>query len=573
MFRFIDVLNFKLTNYFHDMSHQIFWLSFGLLLTKAFISHQESRFYREEQNSSDRKLISIDFECPIEKNTYIVVSRATEDQQRKIDQLATLVSNSDDVLRLLDHVNWRIFISPCAQACDNFSFSAYRFQNTCSNNTSCSFSDSIDDILQFSFECGNASCASLLESHPITQWYIFFVLGLFSLIGNIVVISYKTICLRKRQNQEKEIQIYHALVLNLALADLLMGIYLIAIAFEIKQKVSLNVNFSEPTLCNGLAIINIVSSQVSITTLLMISIYRLVAVVKPFKRQYFKSVIILIILTWVLWLAVAILPIIPLESLETTFILGTARKNQLDKNSVIIFSSIVGFVFTSLLKSIGNVTEVKSVIQAVNQYPTPPVMIKFSTAVSWVSLDVEDWTFYGIYSSQYSCSLNFVILNRDNLIYQNYFKLTFVLYNLILSVVILIAYIFVAVKLCEKDSFCFNQCRVFRNNNANLRTENSMRNNENRQMFQRISLIVVTDLMCWVPLCISVITIWCLPVKEVFEPHRMSEDYLTILFLIETVLLLVASLNSVLNSYIYSWHLWAKLFKKVKNGFSSKPII
>ena len=550
------------------MSHHVCWLSFGLLLTIAFISHQKSVFHREKQNSSNQTLISIDFECPIDENTYIVVSRTTEDQQKSIHQQATQVSNSDDVLRLLDHVNWRIFIYSCAQACVNFSFSAYRFQNACSNNTLCSFSDSINDILRLSFQCGNTSCATSFDSHLIMKWYIFFVFGLFSFIGNIVVISDKTISLRKRQNKEKEIQIYHALVLNLALADLLMGIYLTAISFEIKQKVRLDILFSKPTLCNGLAIISIVSSQVSITTLLIISVYRLAGVVKPFKKQHFKSVIILIILMWVLWLAVAILPIMPLESLEATFILGIVRELQFDKNSFIIFSDIVFFVFEPLMKSLGNVTELKSVIHAVNQFPTPSVMTKFCTAVGWVNLEEEDWTFWGVYSGQYSCSLNFVIVNRDDQTYQNYFKSTFVLYNLIVSAVILICYILVTIKIYEKDSFCFNLRKVFRNNNASLQAENSARNVESRQMFKRISLIVVTDLMCWVPMCIASITIWNVPFEEFFALFgSTSEDYLTITLLIETILLTAASLNSVLNPYIYSWYLWKKLFEKIRKIF------
>ena len=546
------------------MLHQMFLLSFGLLLTRAFISHQESVFYQEKQHSTNRNLILIDFECPIDENTFIVVSRTTEDQQKNIHQLATQVSNSDDVLRLLDHVNWRIFIY-CDQDCDNFSFSAYKFRNTFSNNTLCSFSDSIDDILHFPLQCGNTSCASFFDSHPIKKWYIFFVLGLFSLIGNIVVISDKTSSLRNRQNKEKEIQIYHALVLNLAFADLLMGIYLTAIAFEIKRKVSLNIFLSKPTLCNGLAIVNIVSSQVSITTLLIISVYRLVGVVKPFKSQHFKSIIILIILMWVLWLAVAILPIIPLESLETTFILGIVRKFQFDKNSIITFQEIVFYVFTPLMKSFVNVSEVQSVIQAVNQFPTPSVMTKFCTAVGWVNLEAEGWTFWGVYSGQYSCSLNFFLIRRDDQTYQNYFKSTFVLYNLIVSAVIFICYILVTIKICEKDSFCVNQCKIFRNNNANLLTENSARNVENRQVFKRISLIVVTDLMCWIPLCIGLLTIWGLPFEEAFKLLGSSpEDYLTATFLIETVLLIAVALNSVQNPYIYSWHLWKKLFEKIR---------
>ena len=221
------------------------------------------------------------------------------------------------------------------------------------------------------------------------------------------------------------------------------------------------------------------------------------------------------------------------------------------------------------MKSVGNVTEVQSVIHAVNKFPTPSVMTKFSTAVGWVNLDEEDWTFWGVYSGQYSCSLNFVIVNRDDQIYQNYFKSTFVFYNLIVSAAILICYILVTIKIHEKNSFCFNHCKIFRNNNADVHVENSARNVQNNQMFKRISLIVVTDLMCWVPMCIASITIWNVPFEEFFALFGRTPDYLTITLLIETILLIAAALNSVLNPYIYSWHLWKKLFEKVRKVFVS----
>ena len=108
------------------------------------------------------------------------------------------------------------------------------------------------------------------------------LLGLIALVGNLVVIYGKIMNLRKNQNKDIKIQIYHTLVLNLAFADLLMGIYLTANSFEIKRKVDIGVYFSEYGLCNALASITAVSSQVSITTLLII-IYRLVGVTKPFN--------------------------------------------------------------------------------------------------------------------------------------------------------------------------------------------------------------------------------------------------------------------------------------------------
>ena len=148
-------------------------------------------------------------------------------------------------------------------------------------------------------------------------------------------------------------------------------------------------------------------------------------------------------------------------------------------------------------------------------------------AVGWVNLEIKDWIFCVVYSSQYSCSLNFVIVNRDDQIYQNYFKSTFVLYNLIVSAAIFICYILVTIKIYEKDSFCFNRCKIFRNNNASFQAENSARNVENRQMFKRISLTVVTNLMCWVPLCIVSITIWNVPFGEFFALFGSTPDYLT----------------------------------------------
>ena len=122
----------------------------------------------------------------------------------------------------------------------------------------------------------------MVNFYAARTWFIFVLLGLLCLLGNIVVIYDKIICLRKAQNQDKEIQIYHILVLNLALADLLMGIYLTAIGFESNRKVANGIYSSEPNgLCNGLGIISTLSSQISLTILFIISIYRLLSVIRP----------------------------------------------------------------------------------------------------------------------------------------------------------------------------------------------------------------------------------------------------------------------------------------------------
>ena len=156
------------------------------------------------------------------------------------------------MLTFLDHVNWRIFIYSCKQTCSSFSYSEYKLQYDCLNS-SYTFADSIDDLFFFSLQCDDyTSCASYLNSSIFTQWYIFLLLRFIALVGNVVAIYNKSMNLRKNQDKNKEIQICHVLVLNLAFADLLMGIYLIAISFEIKRKVDIGVYFGEYGLCNAL---------------------------------------------------------------------------------------------------------------------------------------------------------------------------------------------------------------------------------------------------------------------------------------------------------------------------------
>ena len=270
----------------------------------------------------------------------------------------------------------------------------------------------------------------------------------------------KTKSLIKTAKTEKEIQIYQTLVLNLALSDLLMGVYLTAIAFELKHKTTPGDEFyfSNPGICNGLGIIHTVSSQVSITILFIISVYRLVSVTKPFRAHHFKSVMLLIILTWTVWLMVAILPSIPVEPFETIFTFGLTKNRQAVRNSVIDFPRFRLILQRKILPSFDNFREVKSILQRVIEFPTPAVLEKFSNVLGFLHSETDNWTLLGYYNSLYTCSVNFIPL-EDEYHHFNNFGLSFVFYNLILSVGILICYILVTIKIYENDKFCFAPCK------------------------------------------------------------------------------------------------------------------
>ena len=529
------------------------------------MTEQGSLLYQQYSDISRSNLIKIDTECPITNSTYLIVSNATREQQGYIDQLSSQISSSEDVESLLDHVNWRMFVHLCEQPCSNFRYSQYELEHNCSK--SCCFSDSFDKVLAIS-SCGNSSCTSFVNSYVITKWYIFLVLGLLCLFGNMIVICDKVISVLKAKNLHKEIQIHHTLVLNLALADLVMGVFLIAVAFEIKHKVDIGVYFSEPKLCNSLGILNVVSSQVSITTLLIISLHRLVGVIKPFKQPHLKVVLILVAMTWMVWLMVATLPLIPLEPLETTFTFGLVKNFQFDQDTLVDYSFFNLFFREQFLPLSYNITEVNVVLHAVNQFPTSSVMEKFSNSLGWVNFEKDNWTSVGYYSLQYSCSMDFFLSNEDYRIF-NHFTLIFVLYNLIVSVAMLVSYLFVTFKVYENDTMCFARCKCcltrcfcegFLSNSTFFQGANAARYTENYAMFKRLSFIIPTDLICWIPLCIASLVIWHIPFSI-----QSKEEVLASIIPFQTTLLIVVPFNSIVNPYIYSYHLWSRLCEKIKH--------
>ena len=541
-------------------------LGFSIFLFGVPMAYQGSIFQRHSYNLNNSNTISLNLECPIEENTYLIVSNTSNDEIEN-DYLPTQVFSSADVFTLLNHVNWRMFIYSHKQTCSNFSYSDYELQYDCFNSFY-TFTDSIDDLFFFPLQCkNNTSCTSYLNSSIITQWYIFLLLGFIALVGNFIVIYDKIMNLRKNQNKDKEIRIYHTLVLNLAFADLLMGIYLTAISLEIKRKVDVNVYFSENGLCNVLAIINSVSSQVSITTLFIISFYRLVGVMKPFKKQHLKSVITVIIFTWIVWLVIAILPLIPLESFQTTFTVGLAKDYKYEKNSFIEYQYFVHILQRETIPSYTNTSEVTSVLHAVAQFPAPKVMEKLSIALGWVEFEKENWSTVGVYNYPYACLPSFFLSSEEYYRNLNNFKLTFVLYNLVVSVVISMFYVSVTMRLCTPNSLRLRQgkcCMFCRQNTMPSQERHDFKSTENRRMFKRISYIVLTDVAVWIPLCIAALVIWHVPQAEIYD----LEEFFDYLIPLDIISLLVVPLNSILNPFLYSCYMWKSFFLNIKQTFS-----
>ena len=209
----------------------------------------------------------------------------------------------------------------------------------------------------------------------------------------------------------------------------------------------------------------------------------------------------------------------------------------------------------------------KSILQQVIKFSTPAVLEKFSNVLGWVHSERDNWILRGYYDQRYNCNSNFV--PRDEEYHRsNHFVISIVFYNIILSVGILICYILVTIKIYENDKFRFVPykfcagefcCRFTKClcNDAFFQHQDNpvvgSRSAENLRMLKRITVIVFTDLICWIPICVTSLVIW----------QHSAEITFQIRMLIQTAVTILVPLNSIINPYIYSFHLWGRLLKKL----------
>ena len=88
-----------------------------------------------------------------------------------------------------------------------------------------------------------------------------------------------------------------------------MGVYLIGISVKMKKSIDQSKYVIESWFCNLLGITNLVSGQVSLTTLVGISYFRLYSLIRPYKQVSVKLAVPLVVATWVFWIPFAIFPI------------------------------------------------------------------------------------------------------------------------------------------------------------------------------------------------------------------------------------------------------------------------
>ena len=133
-------------------------------------------------------------------------------------------------------------------------------------------------------------------------------LGIFASVGNMFVLMWRSL--------REKISVPSILVLNLAVSDFLMGIYLLIIgSFDMKYRGEYILHADEwktSIPCMFAGFVSTVSSEMSVFLLIAITLDRVKAIVFPFSqlRLNRKRCIVLVTSGWVICIAIAIIPLL-----------------------------------------------------------------------------------------------------------------------------------------------------------------------------------------------------------------------------------------------------------------------
>ena len=134
------------------------------------------------------------------------------------------------------------------------------------------------------------------------------ILGILAFLGNLLVIIWRLI-------DKEENRVHSFLLTNLAIADLFMGVYLLIIAImDVKwqgQYFKHDIKWRSGLGCQITGALSMLSSEVSVLILTMITLDRLICIVFPFrfKRLTYRAAVFSCIGVWIFGVVIAVIPI------------------------------------------------------------------------------------------------------------------------------------------------------------------------------------------------------------------------------------------------------------------------
>ena len=346
----------------------------------------------------------------------------------------------------------------------------------------------------------------------ISVWIMAFV----SIVGNVAVFvtTSKTIyeSVTRSLHQTSNTPLINALlVLNLSLADFLMGIVLLMIAIKSAQFSGSYCKFDKTWrtsgTCNFIGILTVSSSEASVLALVCITAQRLYSVHRPIQARNSSVKLITggLVLIWVFSLFLALVPFLPSLSsyMVTKALVSKSAYFHSDLTDYSEFSD-----FANRLSGLSSGTKLTSVgWQNVNKY----------LELNFAAIKPNITGYFGYYSVSGVCLPKFY-RTADDVSHFNIMSAAIICFNFF-------ALIFIAASYAS----------IYLKSTSSVPTQASGRA---RKMQRKITILIFVDVACWLPICIMSF----LSMGSIVIP--------SILYAVSAIILL--PINSSLNPVIYT---------------------
>nr|XP_026695686.1 uncharacterized protein LOC100179477 isoform X2 [Ciona intestinalis] len=387
--------------------------------------------------------------------------------------------------------------------------------------------DGVFDCSDFTDECSfsdtSISSVTMMIKEPALRACVWIILA-FALAGNVAVII-KTarevwVILRGKSHSVNKLKLIHkTMVLNLSVGDVLMAFYLCIIASKdiefSNEYCKHELKWLSSATCSVAGILSMISSQSTVLLMAMMTTYRLHGVLRPFRTEgvSIKFLLLVLLFIWTVSAMVAILPITP--SLQRIFVSKYVLNQPFIKNSSI--------TLTQMQDLVGRLNNLSNTKYLLDQYNPVGSFQSIFYKENHNHLSQTSTGVLGFYSSNSVCLPNLFGTYNDA---WSSFTFTLVMVDLLLFIYLLVGYIIIY------RATLPNEITRSCNTDADARVR------EDRVLWMRITSLIFTDFLCWVPICIMSL----LSYRGVMLPGIVYRFAAIVLF----------PINSAFNPWLYS---------------------
>ena len=338
----------------------------------------------------------------------------------------------------------------------------------------------------------------------------FWIIGILVIAGNSYVII-TTVTFLKKKRTPSSVRFHQFIILNISIADFIMGIYLIKIAFYDAAFSgtygTVDREWRSSLKCSVIGSLAVISSETSCFLMVVLTGFRLknitqaveslTASLRPWK--------ICIIAAWIFSFSLGIVPMLPQTSqyfLHSFSYSSPFQNDTFYASKLEQFSCRISAISNTAIKFTGN---------------------KFQSVQTFLVRNFPNEAsvkFFGYYGETSVCMPRFYVAYGES---SWEFTLAMITLNFLSFVFIAVSY-FIIYKHSTASS-------------ANLGTNRP--NNQAATMQKRIARIIATDFCCWIPICVMAFV-------------RLGVEFSDIAYQISAVLLL--PINSAINPILFSSH-------------------